>query len=382
MKVLLLTHIYPPAIDGGSQVIYKFGKYLKSQGHQIKVITSNCHSTDDFTHRHTVISKKDTDIFRLPAITFLHRPLKFIYKFLFLNHKSYFLSLICVCSKGPIFSPFAFIGALISVLKFHPDLIVAGPLPTTIVLYARFLKKISGAKLLINASFHSTDKDFHQHILIKSLQSTNFLWTLTNFETDYFHKNFHIPYSKMINVGNGIDQKLLTNTPRQLPGCNLLFIGSFASHKGIGTLIKAFQKLPSNYHLTIAGKPTLHPIDFPQNITVIKNFKSSHLSKLLDNNDILISPSTQESFGLVLLEAMARGIPVVATNIPASTEIVTKSGAGLLFKQDNSFDLSKKIKKLTTNQKLYKKCSQSGLLYAQSHTWDKIGEALCQKIYS
>jgi hypothetical protein len=48
MKVLLISHIFPPAVDGGSKVVYKLGQYLKSQNHQILYLSSNCSSTDDF----------------------------------------------------------------------------------------------------------------------------------------------------------------------------------------------------------------------------------------------------------------------------------------------------------------------------------------------
>ena len=48
MKILLLSHVFPPAIDGGSKVIYKIGQYFESQHHQTLYLSSNCSSTDDF----------------------------------------------------------------------------------------------------------------------------------------------------------------------------------------------------------------------------------------------------------------------------------------------------------------------------------------------
>ena len=55
-KVLLLSHIFPPAIDGGSRVIYKLGQQFKAKGYDTLYLSSNCFSTDDFSkknqHRH------------------------------------------------------------------------------------------------------------------------------------------------------------------------------------------------------------------------------------------------------------------------------------------------------------------------------------------
>jgi glycosyltransferase involved in cell wall biosynthesis len=377
-RFLLLTHIYPPAIDGGSKVIAKMGEYLEKQGHQVLVLTSNCLSSDDFVKiKHATVTHPST-IISLPVITIFHQPLKLISK-IFPDLK--------VFSKGPIFELFSFFKFLVSCLQFHSDYILAGPLPTTIVLYANFLKKLTGAKLIINASFHPTDPDFFRKPLINTLKNADYLWTLTDFETNYFHHNFKIPFSKMINLGNGVDQSLLRTLPSQNNQTkNLLFIGSFAAHKGLNTLLDAFYQLPSNTTLTLAGQPTLY---FPQiekrlsspRIKIVKNFPSSQLSSLIDSCTILISPSTQESFGLVLPEAWARKKPVIAANIPASLELITKSNGGLTFKTNDSFDLVKKIKILLKSPSLSQKYGLQGFDYVQSQaTWDKISKKLWTKI--
>lgn len=385
MKFLIITHIYPPAVDGGSKVVFKLGEYFKNQGHQILTLTSNCSSTDDFTHPYqpsSTIHCSPITIHYLPVYTFLHRPLKLFSK---------------VLSKGPVFKLIPFIKFLNSCLKFRPDFIIAGPLPTTTILYANFIKKLTGAKLLINASFHSTDPEFHQPLLINALKSTDFIWTLTDFETNYFHQHFQVPLSKMINVGNGVDRQLLIRNYelRIKKSKNLLFIGSFAKHKGLETLIDAFSILCSqftdHYSLTLAGQPTLYsstidnkikslPPDIRSRIKITYNFKSSTLADLLDQSTVLVSPSTQESFGLVLIEAWARGIPVIAANIPASTELITKSNGGLLFEVNNPSDLVAKIISLLNHKNNY---GLNGYKYVKSHfTWDKIGESIWQKISS
>ena len=171
----------------------------------------------------------------------------------------------------------------------------------------------------------------------------------------------------------------------------LLFIGSFAAHKGLSTLIDAFKLLPNNYSLTLAGQKTLYfptlkkeidnlPTHIKKRIKIITNFPDSHLSALLDRSSILISPSTQESFGLVLIEALARSRPVIAANIPASIEIINKTKGGLIFKQNDPQDLASKILKLpssiTSNLLHY-----SSSYLSSNYTWDKIGEMLCQKLH-
>ncbi len=387
-RFLLLTHIYPPAVDGGSRVISKMGEYLESQNHQVLVVTTNCQSTDDFTKKHKILKHHQKNILSLPVITCLHRPFKFLGRF-FPNFKTF--------SKGPIFSPLSIVSILISIIRFHPDYILTGPLPTTMVLYARLLRFLSthlfhySTKLLINASFHPTDPDFQTPILLNTLKSADYIWTLTDFETDYFNKTLKIPKSKLILLGNGVDKSFISTT--RLPttnlqsysSTNLLFIGSFSAHKDIPTLIKAFSLLPPTYTLTLAGQKTLYfpviqkqikslPLSIKKRIKLITSFPDRSLSTLLDNCSILISPSLQESFGLVLIEALARGKPVIAADIPASVEIVTKTQGGLIFKAGDANDLKNKI--LST-----KLLNYSSTYLLNYYTWDKIGEKLCQKLH-
>jgi len=404
-RILLISHISPPSVDGGSKVIHKMGEYFARQGFEVASLSSDASSTDDFTHPYTKIPEsKDLKFqsskvlyFCLPVYTIFHRPIRLA---------SRLLPSLSVFAKGPIFKFVPFLKFLFFYLKFKPDYIIAGPLPTTIVLYAHLLKFLfkvltfHRTKVLINASFHPTDPDFFNPFLVNALKPSDFIWTLTDFETNYFHQNFHIPYSKMINVGNGIDSSLITKVQKLQSSkvLNLLYIGSFASHKGIATIIDAFTLLTKALKfqrskvlsLTLAGQPTLYspiieqkirslPTSIRSRIKLIYKFKTKDLKLLLDQSSILISASSQESFGLVLLEAMARGVPVIGADIPATSEIIKKSGAGITFKTDDPKDLAQKILMLQKSkaQKLYR---TKALSFASAHTWDRIGDSLWQKI--
>ena len=399
MKILLISHIFPPAIDGGSKVVYKLGQYFESQKHQTLYLSSNCSSTDDFVKKSPALSREGfrKGFIKIPVYTNLRKPLKFLNLFLKTD-------LLKVFQKGPIFKIFPIIKTTITIIRFKPDLIVAGPLPTTIVLYANFFKKICHSQLLINASFHPTDSDFHQKPLIKSLQQADFLWSLTQSESDYFIKNFNIDPQKIILAGNGVDQDFLIKNKNTTPsffqrrgpggGFNILFIGSLASHKRVDLLIKSFNSIidKEGFNLTIAGQQTLFypqiknlvnslPLKTKSKINFIFNFPQSQLTTLIDNCDVLVLPSIQESFGLVIIEAWARQKPVICTNIPSLSELVTKSNGGLLFKIDNQQDLTKKIEFIFNHPKKAQEMGQNGYKYVKNnYTWNKVGQKLCQKI--
>jgi glycosyltransferase involved in cell wall biosynthesis len=426
-KVLLLSHIFPPAIDGGSRVIYKLGQQFKAKGYDTLYLSSNCFSTDDFSQKRINITKElehqrtnapeNKKIIKIPTYTCFRKPLKLLEiictKFLFINPKSNFISLIKVSQKGPIFKFFPFIKATIKIVKFKPDLIVAGPLPTTIVLYTHLLKSISKAlthqrsKVLINASFHPTDQDFHQLPLIRSLQSADYLWALTNFETDYFVNNFKINPKKIILAGNGVDSDFLLDKTDKLTSVrqtddsdklNILFIGSLSAHKRVDLLINSFSLLlkAKSYLLSakliIAGQKTLFypqiektfkslPPKIKKQIKFVFDFPQDKLTKLIDNCTFLVLPSIQESFGLVLVEAWARGKPVIVSDIPSLSEIVNLSKGGLIFKKDNQADLVKKIKQFIDSPETCRQYGQNGLNYVKTnYTWEKVSQKISQKI--
>ncbi|KKR68838.1 MAG: Glycosyltransferase [Microgenomates group bacterium GW2011_GWA2_40_6] len=378
-RILLVTHIYPPAIDGGSRVISKIGDYLQKHHHQILVLTSCCHSTDDFTRHYTPISQKNLHILRLPVYTIFHRPLKLISSTL---------------SKGPIFKILPFLTALKNIIDFSPDLIIVGPFPTTMALYALLFKKITKAKLLINPCFHPTDPDFSGFLLGKALKSADYIWAFTKFEINYY-RNQQISKQKLFLWGNGIDYSLLIKTEKHFPKIqtNLLYIGSFAAHKGLDTLIDSLVFLPASVFLTLAGQPSLYfstiqkqisslPLNIRNRIKIINSFPDSDLSGLIDSSTVLILPSRQESFGLVLIEAMARKTPILTSDIPELLELVNNSQAGLTFKVNNPQDLAQQIQLIISHPKLQKSFGENGFKYVSTnYTWDKIGKNLCQKLF-
>jgi len=408
MKILLISHIFPPAIDGGSKVIYKLGQYFESQNHQTLYLSSNCSSTDDFVNPKFKISPPLKNFVKLSTYHNLRRPLKFLNLFLKQD-------LLKVIQKGPIFKIIPFLKATYQILKFKPDLIVAGPLPTTIILYASFFKKITNSKILINASFHPTDQDFQQKPLISALKKADYLWTLTQSEIDYFTKNFNIDLKKIILAGNGVDAdflkkikipRLVSAKGRSASGgkegvrgrFNILFIGSLAAHKRVDLLTKSFSSLlqgrmsEGQVGLTIAGQKTLF---YPQieklinsldpkiksKINFIFNFDQKDLAKIIDNCSVLVLPSIQESFGLVVIEAWARQKPVICADIPALKELVEKSNGGLLFQVDDQNDLTQKIKFILDNPKKAEHLGKNGYNYVKNnYTWNKVGNKICQKI--
>jgi alpha-1,6-mannosyltransferase len=108
----------------------------------------------------------------------------------------------------------------------------------------------------------------------------------------------------------------------------LAYAGRFAGEKNLPVLLQAFAKLGRPYHLLLIGggreaRPT-------SNVTMLPYRRDSlELARWLASVDALVHAGTRETFGLVLLEAMACGRPVVAARAGAIPEFVDES-VGLL----------------------------------------------------
>jgi D-inositol-3-phosphate glycosyltransferase len=88
--------------------------------------------------------------------------------------------------------------------------------------------------------------------------------------------------------------------------------------------------------------------------------------------DVLIMPSHYESFGMVALEAMACGTPVVASKVGGLVFLVVDGETGFVVPDNNPIALSEKLTLLLTNPALRKRLGQQAAAYARQYAWENI----------
>ncbi len=125
-----------------------------------------------------------------------------------------------------------------------------------------------------------------------------------------------------------------------------VYVGRLALEKGINRLNGIFAGHP-DLHLCLVGdgpaRAQLEQRFRGQPVTFMGTMHGSDLAEAYASADFFIFPSTTETLGLVLLEAMASGLPIVAAEARPTHELVDQSGAGALFSSEDRHGLSKAV---------------------------------------
>lgn len=173
-------------------------------------------------------------------------------------------------------------------------------------------------------------------------------------------------------IENGIDIKKFKNqktVKRQHK--SLIQISRFEASKDQDTVIKAMLLLPKDIHLVFVGdgsrieicKALCNTLNLQDRVHFLGS--KANIAQLLGKADIAIQSSHWEGFGLSAVEAMASGLPVIASDVDGLHQVV--DGAGLLFPKGDEKSLAQLIEKIINNPTLYNELSEKSLLRAQQY---------------
>jgi glycosyltransferase involved in cell wall biosynthesis len=185
---------------------------------------------------------------------------------------------------------------------------------------------------------------------------------------------------KVIAVGNGVD---LLYTPQgarwQHPKPYLLYVGNQRTHKNVELLIDAFARscLSAGYDLLLTGQfsesvaAKVEINKLASQVHALGMVPEEQLPSLYRSASALVLPSLYEGFGLPLVEAMACGTPVVASNVTAIPEVC--GDAALLI---DPYDLDSMVDALNQleRQSVINKLRSAGLQRATAFNWDHVAE--------
>ena len=172
----------------------------------------------------------------------------------------------------------------------------------------------------------------------------------------------------------------------------LAFVGRLVDVKGVPVLIDAMAKLVSDHpdlRLTVIGDgPERHNIEeriaahgLQGNIDMAGSLPQDRIAMALRGARALVMPSVvtasgaEEGFGLVAVEAMGCGCPVIASNLAGIRDAVRDGDTGLVFESGDAKDLAEKIARLLGDEQLQARLARQARAYAvENFDWSVVGE--------
>ena len=189
-------------------------------------------------------------------------------------------------------------------------------------------------------------------------------------------------------IPNGIDvdrfsQEVAPWPEYQDDKTNILFVGRLERRKGLQYLLESFSRLKwdlPNIRLLVVGPGNPDSESYRvlgarnlQDVVFLGRVPQQDLPRYYASADIFCSPATgAESFGIVLLEAMAAGKPVVASSIEGYRGVMTEGQEGLFFPRKDSEALANALEFLVRNPEARREMGNRGRLTAQSYRWEVV----------
>jgi glycosyltransferase involved in cell wall biosynthesis len=159
----------------------------------------------------------------------------------------------------------------------------------------------------------------------------------------------------------------------------LLYVGRLAPEKGIGGLKAVLDEIPGLRLAIVGDGPARRDLEreFADTPTVFTGVrKGRDLAAAYASADAFVFPSTTETLGLSMLEALASGLPVIAARTGATGEVVSEGENGVLYEPGFSESLVSAVRKVISDEDLRSSLARNARLSAEKRTWENATQTL------
>lgn len=367
MKILIINYEFPPVGGGGGTASYYLSCELVRLGYEVDVLTS----------RFRNLKGKETingvTVYRVPVLRKRRDYCTFIEMLIFIISSFFVLSKLLKKKKYNFMQ--AFFSFPSGILGITSKILFGIP-------YIVSLRggDVPGANPYRYKILHSILYPIQRKIWKNAIAITVLPGIVKQVLRLAPDLKYHV-------IPNGVDiKKFKSLTKKRTDNIKIIYVGRLIRRKGLKYLIQSIPKVIQNKNIvkfiivgdgpirkileTIAKKLRIeHVVDFQGFVSEEK------LLKLYNKADIFVLPSLFEGFGNVITEAMASGLPVIATKVGAISEIVIDGKTGFLVPSKDSTALADAITKLIFDTKLRRKMGKAGRKRAETfYSWNKIVE--------
>lgn len=401
MKILICSNFYPPDFLGGAELIaHHHGKVLQSMGHDVQVFTGDSthagprYSLGSKTYQGLLVHRIQLtwEDFQLDFVNFAHLRVN--------EHFSAVLD------------------------AFRPDVVHFHNL-TGLSLGMIHVAKQRGIRTLLTVHDHwgfclkntllkqgaEICRDYSKcHDCLALVQDGDGKGIPIQLRKDYFSLRLHevdhfispsdylartyqdagIGVDRFHVIPNGIDVSRFSKVTRTRSNrVRFSFIGFFGKHKGIHTIFEAMDLLggPGRLQLNLVGfgelenefQQLIERKRWTQGVRVWGRVDNAKMESVYAETDVLILPSIwPENYPVSITEAMACRIPVIASDLGGTAELVEHGKTGLLFRAGDAVALAKAMTTILENPSLISVLGESGYTKIYPHTFENAVKKMLQ----
>ena len=348
MKVVLLSSYFPPHIGGVEVHVERIAHHLHRRGFEVVVVTSTASGREKFPFRVEYVPS--IPIPYSPITPFLGRFLEKIDGDIFHSHTPPpFFS--CSLRKSP------------HVITYHCDIEIPEK-------YGRFPIPRALSKLIIRRT---------DDMLSEALDRADAIVATTKSYAETSRllagRDYHV-------IPNGIELSEFEGVEAEKEP-TVLFLGRLAATKGVDVLLKAMKHVDVEARCVIIGdgeeRSSLERLarELEVNAEFTGFLPRKKVIEYLSRASLLVLPSLSrlEAFGMVLLEAMACGTPVAASDLPGVRDVASE--AGFVFPPGDYMRLSEIINEVLSDERKVKAIGESGRrIVREKYSWDVVVKSL------
>ncbi len=369
LRIAHVTATFPPYQGGTGNVCYHNARDLARRGHAVHIFTAAqpgavaCEAREGFTvHRlRPLLRVGNASV--LPGLVHALRGFDVIHL-----HYPFF--------GGEIAALAAKLDRTPLVITYHQDVFLSGPMG----LAAKLLRGTAG-RLALRASTRLlfTSLDYGRASYVRPLLQGR------EHTIDALPNGVDVTF---FNPGNGAADLRARHQLAADDRVALLVAGLDRAHyfKGVDVFLQALAHLPPHIKGVIVGDGDLRPA-YEAGAKTLGRSRVVFAGRVADEDlpryyrlaDVTVLPSVTmgEAFGLVLVESLASGTPVIASNLPGVRTVVDHGRDGLLVEPDNATALAEALRQIVANETARQAMGRHGRARVEAHyTWEQIGARL------
>lgn len=348
-----VTHVvgyYPPHIGGMEIVAQEIAREQVVKGYDVTILTSSIGSQK----QPAVMDDKGVHVRRIRSLEFAHTPLMWTLPYwlfraprksvVHVHVAQSFLPEIALCIAKNRKMKF--------VAHFHLDVEPSGKLGFLFLLYKKYILGIV-------------------------LRLADTVIVFSEEQKKFVHTTYGVKNDAIVIIPNGIDEAFLKQMKKEKSDTvRLLYVGRLTIQKRLERIIEAMPLLTFDASLTFVGdgedRKTLETLaqKVGGNITFTGRKPLEEAREYFHGSDVFVIPSDKEGMPMVILEAMAAGVPIVASNVMGLREAV--GGVGVLVRDLSPQGFAEALNTLVSNPERMLEASEKGRAYAKNVTWPKI----------